>query len=394
MRKAAIRLFIVWLTAAAILIAGCSRSRGIRDYSSDSSEESLDSSGELPETTDAASDQNNEETLRTQATNTNRLLMAKTTYNSSGTVLMDQYFGYDSLGWQKFMITTEPILDLPGLVQLSLWEYEDDQTKQYYYVFFSDGSVGISVQYTDSQGILKRTQSFSVDQWSDDDIPVFELSMQEDILFEWDAETRTASGNSSSTYRTEKYDENGQRIESSSKYLSSNDNTTEIVNTYDGEGNLLKTFIYNNDELVSESSCEYQETEDQTLATCVTKSNGETSTSDAIFSYYVPDSSWEEVISSTYGNLLGTWKSQTRDCYLILTAGDLFALVCYNEDGVPIPFEYGFFSISSPEDIRTDLVCQFTRTAVKDYEPEDDVDISLNGDTLTFGDEVFLKQSD
>lgn len=288
---------------------------------------------------------------------------------------------------------TELQTDNPASVTLILCEYEDGLEKRYTYVLPGNGLALGTMEILDEQGILQRQQSFQVSEWgsSGNGAPQFTVRIQEDISFAWDAAARTASGQTADGTQSVEYNENGQTVRTTKKMGST---TREIVRDYDSEGNLSRQASYVDGALTMEQRYTYQVQGSETRVTAVTGIGGEQAESETIRSYYVPEVSWEADTAAMYGEIPGIWISQEEDCYLLLTAGDLFALVCRSEEGIPAPFQYGFYEISSPEDIHTDTIYRFSNTADGNYEEQTNVDLRLEGDILTFGEEVFVREAD
>ena len=346
---------------------------------------------------EAAEEKREEETAG--EVDTSRLLLGETIFDSSDTLLGDQYYGYDQYGRQRLMIP-EPQEDTPRNILLVLSEYEDGVEKRYTYPFSGGGgySATIIAEVMDSQGILQKYQTLRVgyNGTTDGRSPEYQTPsavVTEQIVYEWDEETRTASGTAAGTgiaYRLE-YDENGRLIKNISE---SEDWTREFLNDYDSEGNLCRQADYVDGECKLEYTYTYQKQGNETRVTTVMDYSGERTESESIQSFYVPEVSWEEDVTAMYGNLLGTWESQESDCYLIFTAGDLFCLASDDENGVPIPIWYGFYDASAQDSIRTDTIYHYTSSVAEEEQDWDNIDIYLEGDRLTFDEEVFVKVSE
>ena len=372
--------------AAALSGAGCAGAGELAEQIRQQESGKADSSGTAQE------EENTQEEEMDGKVHTDRLLMGETIFDSSGTLVGDQYYGYDSEGRQRLMIT-ERQTDNPASVTLILCEYEDGLEKRYTYVLPGNGLATGTMEAVDEQGILQQMQSFRISEWreSGSGAPKFTVQMQEDVFFTWDAAARTASGQTADGTQSVEYNENGQTVRTTKKMGST---TQEIVRDYDSEGNLSRQASYVDGALTMEQRYTYQVQGSETRVTAVTGIGGEQAESETIRSYYVPEISWEADTAAMYGEIPGIWISQEEDCYLLLTAGDLFALVCRSEEGIPAPFQYGFYEISSPEDIHTDTIYSFSNTVDGNYEDLTNVDLRLEGDILTFGEEVFVREAD
>lgn len=334
-------------------------------------------------------DQGKEEEESVGEVDTTHVLLSETIYDTSDTLIGDQYYGYDRSGRQRMMIT-ELLDDKTVSDTLMICEYEDGMQNRYTYYLHADGTVVVSLEVLDAQGILKEYKTLQLSECTetDDGVLQFRTDVTGDTTYEWDEETRTATDGTSYL----EYPEDGNWTRN---VMQTKDYVQETVREYDSEGNLSRQSVYMNGELLTDNSYTYQIQGDKTYVTCSgTDSSGNRTESENIRHYYTPDVSWEEDIASAYGDLLGTWASRERDCYLVFTAGDVFYMGFSNDEDLTIPYWYGFYTMSSPDDISTDTIYSFSKTIYGDYENLENMDISMDGNTLTFGGEGFTKVSE